>query len=253
MNTYRCIVLPDIHFPVHDKRSLDATLQYVADNGPYDFFVQLGDLGDWDSCSSHNKNDLRKIEGKRIFKDAKACNAGLDLIASAFPNWKTMSKWLLEGNHEYRLERAIGANPNLEGLAEVPKLLGLEERGIHWVKSWSTGEFLTIGNALFTHGLYHGKNHIKLSLTAIDRPLFYGHTHNVEEQSKLTLGENKQISVMSLGCLMDFKVDYMRGRPHRWQQAFAEFSFLPDGYFNCYVTKIFKNRFIGKDGKVYKG
>lgn len=252
----RFLFLTDIHFPAEDKRSLDAVLNYAADSGPWDGIILNGDIGDYESVSSHNAGQLRKLENKRLWKDHEAVNKGLDLIDSAVfgkSRGVDKKKYFLEGNHEYRVERAINVNPNLEGFAEVPTALKLAERGYEWLPFWSKGTMLRVGNANFMHAFCHGRNHAKATLSMIDRPTFYGHTHDVAEESKLTLGDNKQVCAQSLGTLIDYRVDYMRGRPHRWQQAFAEFYFLPDGHFNHFVTKIFKHRFVAPNGKVYKG
>lgn len=243
------IVLPDPHIRAkaggEDKRSIAAVEKYIKDAKP-DEIICIGDFMDFDCISTHNDRKPRLVEGETIAADYEAGNKVLD-------RWQKLAPRivLLEGNHDYRVERFIDEYPRMAGSLEVEKALKLKERGIKWVRSWSEGELYKIGNASFIHGIYVNDHHAKKHVEAFGTSIFYGHTHDIQLYSKVTAGDNKTIVGQSLGCLCDYNQQYMNGKPNRWQQAFAEFWVRPDGYFNYTVTMIFNHKFIALSGKEY--
>lgn len=247
----KVLCLPDIHIPMHDKHSLAAVEKYMAEEGPFDQVIYMGDLMDFDCISHFNAKNLRAVEGKTISKDYVVANQMLDLHREILG--KNTKMVLLEGNHDYRITKVIDANPRLEGFLEVPIRLRLKERGIKWVKSWSEGEVYRIGKASFIHGLYTSKYHAEKHVQAYGTNLFYGHLHDCQAFDQVLNGDNKTIMAQSLGCLCAYRQQYLKGRPNKWQQAFSLFYFHEDGYFNHFVVRIFRHRFTSPSGKTYKG
>lgn len=245
------IVLPDPHIRAkaggEDKRSIAAVEKYIKDAEP-DEIICIGDFLDFNCISDHNAFNLRATEGETIQRDYNVANKVLD-------RWQKLTPKvvLLEGNHDYRVERFIDAYPKMAGLLEVETGLRLRERGIKWVRSWSKGEKYRVGNATFIHGRYVNDHHAKKHAEAFGRPIFYGHTHDIQLYSKVTEGDNKTVVGQSLGCLCEYQQYYLKGFPNRWQQAFAEFYVREDGFFNYTVTMIFNHKFIGPNGKEYHG
>ena len=47
----RGIVIPDQHFPLHDQRAVNVVLQAIEMIKP-DIFINLGDVGEWESVSA---------------------------------------------------------------------------------------------------------------------------------------------------------------------------------------------------------
>jgi hypothetical protein len=247
------IVLPDMQVPYEDRKSLHAVEKYMAAHR-FDGYLNIGDFLDFDCISSHNLNNLRAVEGKRILADYDHANRILDRHQAIVRKNNPKARFvLLEGNHEQRMDRYLDANPQMEGMMEVDLNLRLDQRGIRYVKSWSKGEHFTIGKANFTHGQYTNQYHASKMVNAYGENVFYGHTHDVQCMPKVLKGADKTIVGQSLGCLCEYELSYMKGRPSNWQQAFAIFQFLPDGFFTYDVRRIFKHRFIGPDGVVYDG
>src|SRR5262245_50642950 len=117
MHSYRVLVLPDIHVPLEDKRTMAAVEKYMADQ-QWNEVVYLGDFMDFNCISSHNKENLRAVQGQRIRKDYEAANVMLDRHQALAPLAKFT---LIEGNHDERIERYIDANPAVEGMLGVEK------------------------------------------------------------------------------------------------------------------------------------
>ena len=243
------LVIPDLHCPYEDKRSLGAVEQVMKEYR-WDEIIQIGDFMDLDCISDHNKGKLKTIEGKTIQKDFDQGNAILDRWQKLAPKTKIT---ILEGNHDERMLRYIDANPQLAGVVEVPKLLNLAKRGINWVPSWSEGKVYRIGNAYFTHGLYTNQYHAAKMVQRFGVNIFYGHLHDTQCFPLVMRGEDKTIVGQSLGCICRYDQKYMRNAPSNWQQAFADFHFFDDnGFFQYNINRIFKSRFYFR-GKVYQG
>jgi predicted phosphodiesterase len=220
----------------------------------WDYWVCLGDLCDMSFISKYDMAYLRKIQGKSFVKQYAAVNAWMDeQEANVRDNNPDCKMALLEGNHDYRVEAYLDANPQMEGMVEVDNCLELAERDVKWVKSWSEGEILKIGKARFIHGQWTIEHHAAKHAKKYGANIFYGHTHDVQGYSHEKLGDNDTIIAQSLGCLQNYSPAYTRGAPQKWQQAFGVFYFMPGGRFTYYVPRIIKHSFVGPDGKVYRG
>lgn len=227
-----------------------AVEKYMADH-KWDGLLYLGDLMDFDIISSHNKNNLRAVEGRRMSDEYEYGRRFLDRHRKIVG--KNTKMVLLEGNHDYRAEAYVDANPVVEGMFEVENGLGLKERGVEWIRTWSEGKTYNIGNAKFHHGLYTSQYHARKMADVFGTNIFYGHTHDVQAFSREFEGDDKTIVGQSMGCLCEIKQKYMRGKPSKWQQAFGVFHFFPDGFFTYFVVRVFKNRFVSPEGQVYDG
>jgi len=245
----KAIVLPDIQVPYHDKKTLSVVEDYMKDHD-WDYYICLGDVLDMDFISDYNKRKIKLREGKRFYKDYEIGYEILKRHRNIVGDDCKM--YLIEGNHEDRVNRYIEQYPQFEEMIEVPKNLRLDELNIEWIPFESEGEILEIGNAVFIHGKYTNKYHAKKHVNRYGKNVYYGHTHNVQLFSKVKHGADKTLEGHSLGCLCEYDQQYKEGDPDNWQQAFGTFHFFPDDFYNRYITRIFKHRFIAPNGKVYK-
>jgi len=259
MREERVLVLPDMHVEAKgayvgglDMKSYSTMMQY-AKQQKYDRVVILGDFLDLGCISGHNVDNLKAVEGTRLARDYAAGRRVLqDLIYNL-----GAPIWYIEGNHEFRAERLIAKNPQLDGLVNVTSGLRLNEPGAYnatvtWVPFWSKSAILSIGKAAFIHGMYTGPSHAKTHVERFDRNVFYGHLHSRQLHSKVTVGRDDTKTGESLGCLCEYNASYLRGAPTNWQQAFAEFHFQPNGNFNHYVFDLFGNKFKDSQGKLWQ-
>lgn len=244
----KVIWLGDQHVPDHDVLTNKAVLHYVEDAEP-DLVILGGDVLDMTCLGGTLRRQFKQVEGKRIQKEFDAGNRYLDEVQQA-ANYRDIV--LLEGNHEYRVQRWINENPTFEGFLDVPRGLKLTERGIKWIPSWSKTQVYKIGKASFIHGLYVGEYHAKKMVQTFGSNIFYGHMHDISSHSFRTIGDNSTKLAQSLGCLCNYKQYYLQGRPTNWQQAFGEFHFRADGFFNHYVCSIFNHTFVAPTGELYK-
>lgn len=246
MSVKRALFITDRHFPYQDVATDKALKHYLGDN-EFDYIIDGGDLCDFDVISSHNKENLRAVEGKSIKQQYDCVNRELDILQKLQPK---AAITLIEGNHDYRIERYLNLHPEGVGMLEVPVGLKLADRGIEWVPYWSKDEVKTIGKANFGHGTYMGKHHAFAHADAYGINFFYGHVHDTMAHPVKRRGDNSTYVAQSCGCLCSYQQSYLRGRPTKWQQAFAEFWFRDDSYFNYNLVQIFNNSFVAS-GRLY--
>lgn len=250
----RWLVLPDIHVPYHDTRTLAALEAYIIDvqksRNPFVGWLQLGDFLDLDELGRWNKDYEASIKGN-LAESFERGNTFLD-------HWRKLmgencKMVMLQGNHDYRTVDFGLKNPHLAQHANFERNLRLEERGIKYVKFWETGEMYQLGNCYFGHGFGTQIAHARSAVDKMGVCVFYGHTHDVMEFPKIQYGNDKTLVGKSLGCLCLYEQSYLKGAPTKWQQAFSEFNIFKDEFFQEVTIKIFKHRFVGLNGKVYQG
>jgi predicted phosphodiesterase len=250
MEIYKLIVLSDLQIPYHCPKAVSALEQYLADER-WNEWLQIGDLMDFDQVSRWNEGKPEAL-ARSLSKDYAIGNAFLDRQQAIVRQRNPKAKFtVLAGNHCIRPEKFADANPQVRGLIEMEHGLQFEKRGIKYVKSYPKGELHKVGKAYFHHGLYTSANHAKKMAEAYGVNIFYGHTHDVQQYSKVLWGKNRTIVGQSLGCLCRYDLSYVGKNPTAWQQAFATFFIRPDGYFDYYITRIFNGSFVAPNGKVY--
>lgn len=243
------LVLPDIHYPFEDRRTMKAVEELMGDE-EWDHLIYLGDVMDFNCVSEHNKNNLRAVDGQAVALDYAHANVALYRHANLVKDGCSMT-WI-QGNHDERIERVINANPQMQGILEVENNIKLIEEGrMKYVKFWQTGKTVKVGKATFIHGTYVNEFHAKTHVLNYGTNVFYGHCHDTLNYPKVWAGE-ETIIAQSLGCLCDLDQKYLKGKPTKWIQALGIFYFLPNGNFTYYVPMIFNHQFVWK-GKVYRG
>lgn len=131
------IVVPDTQVkPGVTTEHLGWVGQYVVDNfagRPNVKIIHLGDHWDMPSLSSYDKGK-GSMEGRRVLADIEAGNAGMELLNAALDRYNAERKarkerrwlperYLLRGNHENRINRAVENDPQLDGILSTDMLL----------------------------------------------------------------------------------------------------------------------------------
>lgn len=273
------LVLPDIHVPVHDWRKLEAIEKCAADLR-LDFMVQLGDLLDLESLGKFADGRPGLVEGERLAEDMKQAREVMANLAQAVRTKNSAAKvFMLEGNHEFRLERLYERTPYLTGMVDLPGALGFEELGAMFVRAHSETKMLRFDWAVdkaaidthvygrndwmsgdgiaFIHGWYANMHHAKMTAERYGRgqPIMYGHTHTVQVYTSHAFGWPRPFAA-SLGHLRLADADYIHGTD-RWQPAFALVSMAANarGAWDVNIVRInedaFGNSHFWVDGRRY--
>lgn len=238
--------------PYEDKITLRAVEAYMATRR-WDGLINLGDFLDFQEISRYNDGRPGAIKG-RVGKSFDAGRRVLDRQLSILRAKNRDARYvLLEGNHDYRATTWAEKHPEMADLLDVPNGLGLRERRVEWIPAWSKGKLFRLGNAYFTHGLSTTKYHASVMAARYGVCIYYGHTHDVQEFPLVLHGADKTIVGKSLGCLCRYDQQYLQGAPTNWQQAFAVFNVMPDGFYTEHTVRIFKHRFVSPEGELYDG
>lgn len=255
--TFRHVLcITDTHVPYLCRRSWQALEHYIAWRqqraskiAPFDRFVHLGDLADWDSLNQHVAGKPRLLEGKRLKHDVDAANEFLDGLQQYIPDGD-----IIEGNHEYWVQRYLDANPALEGMVSVEDALKLSTRGLTYTKYWQNKDknLLRIGKATFGHGLQSSaQHHASVAAKLYQTNFFYGHRHANQRFPNALIGKQKHVVAESIHCLCDVDRDWMMGNPSAWTNGFAEFTFRQDGTFWYNVVEIMRGAFVAPCGEYF--
>ena len=241
----RAIVIPDQHFPIHDEQAIGVTLKAIEYLTP-DIFINLGDVGEWDSVSAW------RFKGKRlpnlehqlidVDKEIEAVNAGIDMFDKVLDKVKCEERYILAGNHDEWLDHFVDKHPYLKGYKFKDACRWIE-RGY---KYYAYNKPLKIGKVNFIHGAYATTYHAKKHLEAYGSNIVYGHTHDIQRHS-LTKLDSGTIAAWSMGCLKDMspkKNEWLKGRLHNWNHCFGIVTFFdsPKGNFQMEQIEIVKGQ-----------
>lgn len=153
------LVIGDLQVPYHDASAVEVMLRIAEDFAP-DGLVFNGDFSDWRTLSDHFP--ARDEPGKRLIstlKDEIAIQR--DLLAEIMERVKPKMTWWNDGNHEWRLYRALFKLPSviqLLGLSEVAakltvsSIFNLDKYGIKHSGEYPNGFSLKNGEIWIEHG-----------------------------------------------------------------------------------------------------
>ena len=254
----KIVLLPDIHHPHHDIFAVRAVLKFLEDFQP-DEVNLIGDAMNMDAVDHwlKDKGNLRALEGKRIISGYSWFDQDvLQKIEEVAPQ---AHKVYMGGNHEEWINIVVDREPSLEGLVEPEIVLNLRERGWEWIPylvrkgSSVTRGMKQYGKLLVFHGEFTNKYHAAKTADMFSRSSAYGHTHDVQSYTKVTVDDHRGYhTAQSIGCLCEMSPAFMRGRQNRWVNAFGILYVRPDGMYNLYVPHIIRGQFTFA-GKTYSG
>lgn len=246
---YRAIILPDIHYPLHDESSWQAVLKFIPWFKP-DEIVLLGDALEMQSIDhwKAEKGNTKYFEGKRLLKEyAGFIQEILEPLEQAAPKAKRV---YLGGNHEEWAYQMVDRQPQLEGFIEPEIAMKLDERGWQWIPYLvkQSGRMIPgmykIGKLTLTHGQYTNIYHANKMAQSYDRSVAYGHTHDIQFQTKVhTEDPTDYHTAQSIGCLCNLSPTFLWGRPNRWVHSFGLLYVRPSGIYNLYVPVIIEGEF----------
>ena len=239
----RAIVIPDQHFPIHDKKAVNVALQIIEVVKP-DTFINLGDVGEWSSVSAwrwkRKKKPPLEYQLPSIKKEIKAVNKEIDRFDKILDKIKCTNRYILAGNHDEWLTYGfVSEHPYMEDYT-FRKACKWDERGYKYLEY---NEPLVLGKLSFIHGAYATNLHAKKHLSEYGENIIYGHTHDIQRHTKTRRGGT--IAAWSMGCLKDMSAEnntWLKGRLHNWNHAFGIVTFFDNGNFQVEVIDIVKGK-----------
>ncbi len=250
------MVLPDLHVPYHDKPALSCALKAHEFLKPKRTII----LGDWLDAEPFKTFERKSLLEKAAidFKvdEVDPCNEILDILQK---NTKLMV--FIEGNHEFRIERAA-ANARNKGLAAVhslisPKnLLGVGRKDFIWVPYNKQLSHYKITPELWAfHGWSHSKHvaetHLNylMSVSAV-----FGHVHRQQSAVRRNKVTDRLIKAWTPGCLCERQPLWGTQTPTDWIHGFSIIYVKNDNssWFEYTIT-IENGQCVLPGGKLLKG
>jgi Calcineurin-like phosphoesterase len=186
----RHFIIPDTQCgPGHPVAHMEWVGKAIAKYKP-DVVVHLGDHWDFPSLSKWSAPGSLDKEGARYIKDVEAGNEALRILENAMGNFRPKRKIILRGNHEHRLQRAVAADPRLDGFMGYHNL---NDRALGWeVVDYFNGSprAIVVDGVTYAHYFSNpntgnpigGTAHYKLN--AIGTPYVQGHVQGYDIGSK---------------------------------------------------------------------
>lgn len=238
------IFATDLHFPEHDKKTVESFKKFLIDFKP-DTFIMGGDWMTMNSMSHWAEKRDRMIELSSIKDEYDAFNSFMESFLKVLPN-KCKNIYMV-GNHEDWANQYLLANPKFKGYIELEKNLKLKN-----TKFIKFNEVYKLGRMHFMHGYYTSDFHTKKMCQNYRKSIFYGHTHDVQVYTHISPIDAKDYhTAQSVGCLCNLNPIFLKGKPNRWVRGFLVFYYNPSNkMFSAYQVHIINGKFIW-NGKTY--
>lgn len=235
----RTLILCDMHFPYHDKRSINAALNEVKGQR-IDTILLGGDTADFFSISRY-PTDPKERDLKN---ELETVSEFFGFLRYRFP--KARIVWKL-GNHEERWAHYLWQKaPEMYGCAftDLATVTEASRRGIEIVDHRLA---VKIGMLTFLHG--HELEQGAASPVNPARGVFMrtldtyaiGHRHRTSEHTEKTAND-RFITCWSIGCLCNLSPMY--ARVNKWNHGFAIVESKADGSFRFHNKRIHDGRVL---------
>ena len=185
--------------------------KYILDKKP-DVIIQIGDFADMPSLSSYDKGK-KCFEGRRYTKDIEAARTAMDLLLAPMKSYNNKQREfkkkqytprmvLTLGNHERRIEKAVDAQAELEGLISYDDLP---------YKDWEVHGFLEpvfIEGICYTHYIANpltGMPRGGMASTLLDKvghSFAVGHTQKLEVATRYLNTGQQQWGIVAGACYL---------------------------------------------------
>lgn len=237
----KTILMPDIHHPHYEERTMEAINNFIFDYDP-DEIVYMGDQMSLDCVSWWNKDRPLLKEGQRLRTDYDTFDKDVLQVHENITR-EGIRRIFMIGNHEDRIAAYVQKNPELEDLIDPVIYLNLLERGYVVVP---LNEIHKIGKLNVIHGYYYNMYHAKKTVDVFEGNVVYAHVHNPQMYTKISPIDRKGYHMATaLGCLCNIKPDYKKNVPNFWVNQFAIVEHLPaTGFYNLYPITIIENSFM---------
>jgi len=242
------VFVGDQQAPFQDQGLHEKFCQWLADFQP-DEGVLIGDLIDLPTISRHP--DTPELD-----ESVQGCiDIGYQILRDYVESSESTSWKKLEGNHDYRLRRAVidnlrefygirkakGKNelPDIP-LLDVENLLRLDELGIEFVRpngSWETAQVEVSPHLAARHGWIAKKGSGASALASLEHlgySIIVGHTHRqglVYKTKHDINGKPSTITGVETGCMCRIEDGLGYAVAPDWLNGFATAWVWPDGKF----------------------
>ncbi len=260
----KIVLLPDIHYPHHNREAVKAVFQFVEWFKP-DTAVILGDGLEMEAVNhwQREKGNRKFLEGKRLLTEYEGFDneilTPLDkLCEPSDRRRKKPRKIFMGGNHEHWINGLFAKFPEFIGMLEPEVALHLKERGWEWIpfmvnkNNGVNRGIVQFGKLSVFHGQHWNKFHASKTADEYSKSCAYAHTHDIQFHTKVFADNVGYHTAQSIGCLCNRNPVFKWGKANRWVHAFGVLFIQDDGYSNLYEPIIVRGKFVFA-GKLFDG
>lgn len=224
------MIVGDTHdLPSHSQERFEWALEvadHYLDKG--DWIVQVGDFGDWVSFSSFDKGTKGHVE-----ENYEADFVSADAAWRKFYNPR-YRYCVVEGNHEYRIQKAIKEDYRLDGLLSMNRL---PWRRNHRVVQAPYGQKVCINGVHFVHHLTSRTGRAvsgsaQSQFRKFRGSLVVGHSHVWDWFEEAIDHDNRQFCMIAghLSHPDHAKEEWCRATSHDWWSGVTLLFDVKDGF-----------------------
>jgi predicted phosphodiesterase len=237
----------DLHIPQHNRRAVEVFCRAAERIRP-DLVVCLGDLLDCGQFSPHLPT--YGVPQTEYLDDLREAGALLDRLQKVCARLV-----IVEGNHEYRLDRWAAATAEGRGAYSMlaPRVQLTRGRKCVYVPYGSADgrypHYRVNSRIIAVHGWSYAKHATKNHLAVSQgKSVIHGHTHRADASIVQNIwSPGRVIEARSAGCLCRPIPLYGTGRPVEWVNAFI-LGYLGRRSDTLYTIPIMDDRCILPDG-----
>jgi len=210
--------------------------------------IHIGDHADMPSLSQYDKG-MKKMEGRRYQDDLDSANEAWRILNQPLYDFnvnrkKTKQKiwnpdrYITLGNHEDRINRAINANPQLEGMLGLDKL-DYERSG------WKTSAYtqpIWLDGVAYSHYFYnpmtgkpYGGQNIETRLKTIGHTFSMGHQQTLMYGLRFVAGKSQHGLVAGACYLHDEDYKGPQGNAH-WRGIIVKHQVKDGSYDPMFIS-----------------
>lgn len=252
------LIIPDPHaHPNHDNERADWLGHLILDLKP-DVVVNLGDMWDMPSMASYDKGK-KSFQGRTFKADI---DAGLEFDDRMWAPIRRAKKRrprsiFIEGNHEYRLKRAIDLQPELDGVISFDDLD--LNRNYDDVVEYTGGTpgIIEVDGIVYCHyatsgvmGRPIGGEHPAYSLLSKQfQSVTQGHIHVFNHCTRTNI-EGRRIHGLIAGVYQDYDSDWAGEINKLWSRGVVIKRGVSDGNYDLEWISIDRLKAAYSDNKV---
>lgn len=234
------LVIPDVHCrPEQTNERADLLARLITDVSP-DVVINMGDQSDFPSLSSYERGQ-RAFVGRTYAADV---NSHLEFQARLWDPVKARKKKMprrvfLEGNHEYRIERALDLSPELTNTISFDDLQIKEYYNDIVRYEGKTPGQIEVDGVTYAHYFVagvsgrplSGEHHAYQLLAKQHASCTAAHSHLADYATR-TVANGRKIHGLVAGCFLDYSLDWAGETNKLWWKGVVLKHNVEDGNYD---------------------
>jgi len=214
----KILLIPDSHITQTTNLARFVGLGELIVKERPEVIISMGDFCTFNSISHWDREKRFTMEGRRYSEEIRVANLALDLISvpihrlqdeqrqSKVKQYRP-TKYFIEGNHEFWVQKFIEQNPAMHNQINVESDLRLQDRGWEVIPF---KEYLELEDIYFTHVPFNGSQQpisgsdiCQVASRYTNNSLVFAHSHRFETKNYRRIGAKGIMQIMTCGCFFE--------------------------------------------------